>query len=45
MIVSHVVWGAALGLLHCQLAGETRERNRDRLPSPEVLAAARATGV
>jgi hypothetical protein len=46
LILSHVVWGAVLGLLHHQLAGPTDGRaDRGRLPAQEVLAAARATGV
>jgi uncharacterized membrane protein YagU involved in acid resistance len=43
LILSHIVWGVALGLLHEQFRG--RDRRPARLSSPEVLAAARATGV
>jgi uncharacterized membrane protein YagU involved in acid resistance len=45
LIASHVVWGAALGLIHDRLAGESAEATRTRLASPESLAASRGTGV
>lgn len=47
MILSHVVWGACLGLLHHRFTGEDggRQSNRDRLTSPEARAAATGTGV
>jgi uncharacterized membrane protein YagU involved in acid resistance len=44
-VLSHVVWGAALGLLTHALAGGWPDSNRARLESPEALAAARATAV
>ncbi|WP_439621614.1 DUF6789 family protein [Gemmata sp.] len=46
MILSHVVWGAALGVLHHQLAGDDDGHATPRyVPSPaEVEAASRSTG-
>jgi hypothetical protein len=45
-ILSHAVWGACLGLLHRQFAGQTDRRSvGDRLSSPEAPAAAAGTGV
>jgi uncharacterized membrane protein YagU involved in acid resistance len=45
MILSHIVWGATLGLLHHQFTGGEREHSRARLPRQETLAASRATAV
>lgn len=45
MILSHVVWGAVLGLLHHQLAADEGGAGRSDLPADEVLAASRGTGI